>query len=93
MLAGQKRVILFPPSTVSNLYLFPFLHPHATKSQIDVLSTQSGRLFPRFDASKGLDLTLVAGGDTNISDLFFIFEQFLTLRCFGENNNKKKERR
>jgi hypothetical protein len=51
MLTGQKRFVLFPPS--SEVYLYPFLHPHASKSQINVLSSRSCRQFPNFDPSKG----------------------------------------
>ncbi len=59
VLSGQKRFVMFPPS--SDVYLFPFLHPHATKSQINVLSSKSARNFPRFDPLQGFDVTLVAG--------------------------------
>lgn len=61
LLQGRKRFVLFPPSAASDLYLFPFLHPHATKSQIDVLSSAATARFPRFDASLGFDVTVEAG--------------------------------
>lgn len=69
VLTGQKRFVLFPPS--SEVYVFPFLHPHATKSQIDVLSSKSGRQFPNFDPSQGFDVTIAAGDVLYIPPFWF----------------------
>ncbi len=64
MLAGQKRFVLYPPSSIPDLYLYGFLHPHATKSQIDLLSLDSCRHFPRFmerALGKGMEVVVEAG--------------------------------
>jgi len=47
-LYGEKRFLLFPPSALQNLYLFPLLHPGAQASQVD-LENPDLSAFPLFE--------------------------------------------
>jgi hypothetical protein len=78
MLAGQKRFVLYPPSSIPDLSLYGFLHPHATKSQIDLLSLESCRSFPRFmqrALGKGRE-AIVEAGDVLYIPPFWIHDVF-----------------
>ena len=68
---GVKRFVLYPPSESSNLYMYPYLHAHATKLQPDVLSKQSLDKFPRFSSRKAIDITLVAGDVLYVPPFWF----------------------
>lgn len=52
---GMKRFVVFPPEEYENLYLFPFLHPGAQQSQVDI-SNPNFTAFPKFKNAKALDV-------------------------------------
>eukprot|EP01094_Clydonella_sp_ATCC50884_P024890 TRINITY_DN6371_c0_g1_i3.p1 TRINITY_DN6371_c0_g1~~TRINITY_DN6371_c0_g1_i3.p1 ORF type:complete len:384 (-),score=81.00 TRINITY_DN6371_c0_g1_i3:147-1298(-) len=66
MVQGSKRFVLYNErDLVHQLYLHPYLHPLATKAQVDPQNVDSGR-FPRFLRATPFTATLSPG------DLLFI---------------------
>lgn len=57
---GEKRFILFPPHQLHHLYLFPFLHPGAQQSQVN-LSRPDLNLFPHFQETVAYEALLKPG--------------------------------
>jgi hypothetical protein len=49
---GEKHFLLFPPEEHEKVYLFPRIHPHHRRSQIDLDHIDINK-FPRFLAAKG----------------------------------------
>ncbi len=49
------RFILFSPDQASNLYLFPFLHPGAQQSQVDIDNIDY-EAFPEFKNAKAVEV-------------------------------------
>jgi hypothetical protein len=71
VVTGSKRFVLYPPNVTSDLYVYPYLHSHATKLQPDVLSLSSCRSFPRFPVGKGIEVVLTAGDVLYIPPFWF----------------------
>ena len=61
LLTGVKRFVLYPPNVSAHLYMYPFLHPHATKLQPNVLSKKSIAGFSHFPVQEAQEVILEAG--------------------------------
>ncbi len=59
-LQGRKRFILFSPDQFSNLYPYPFGHPHDRHSQVDLDKPDFER-FPKFRRVQALEAILEPG--------------------------------
>ncbi len=48
---GHKNFLLFPPETMQHVYLFPRIHPHFRRSQVNLDAIDADR-FPSFSSEK-----------------------------------------
>eukprot|EP01090_Pellita_catalonica_P010852 TRINITY_DN222_c0_g1_i2.p1 TRINITY_DN222_c0_g1~~TRINITY_DN222_c0_g1_i2.p1 ORF type:complete len:269 (-),score=31.37 TRINITY_DN222_c0_g1_i2:317-1123(-) len=67
---GRKQFLLFPPSQWRYLYLYPFLHPHGTKCQVNPDDVDFAR-FPQARNARGYVVELEAGEALYIPPLWF----------------------
>jgi hypothetical protein len=69
-LYGKKRFILFSPDHAPNLYLYPFLHPGAQQSQVDVDNIDY-EAFPAFKNAKAIETILEPGDVLYLPPMWF----------------------
>jgi hypoxia-inducible factor 1-alpha inhibitor (HIF hydroxylase) len=69
-LYGRKRFILFPPTHRPYLYLYPFLHPGAQQSQVN-LDAPDYNSFPLFQNARAVEAILEPGDVLYLPPMWF----------------------
>ena len=57
LVKGRKHVVLYPPEDWQNVYLYPFLHPNKTKSQVEITNPDFSR-YPDFEKANPVEVSV-----------------------------------